>query len=253
MHICNSINEWRQIRQNITEAQTIGFVPTMGNLHKAHASLCRTACAENALTVVSLFINPTQFERKDDYTYYPRTLEADCALLQEIGVDYCFIPQQEEIYNDNYRYQIDESEHHLSMEGRLRPGHFPGVLTVVMKLFNIIKPHNAYFGEKDYQQLQLIRDMVGAFFMDINIIACKTIREPSGLAYSSRNNRLTTAQRQIAIAFAQCFHQKKSCAQIIEELEQLALTVDYVEEKQNRRFAAVYIDDIRLIDNYPFA
>lgn len=136
------------------------------------------------------------------------------------------------------------------MEGKHRPGHFNGVLTIVMKLFNLVKPNRAYFGEKDYQQLLLIQGMVRALFMNIEIKSCPTIREKSGLACSSRNNRLTLNQREIADKFAKIFHQNKSSAMITKELEALGITVEYIEEFQGRRFAAVKIDDIRLIDNY---
>jgi pantoate--beta-alanine ligase len=136
------------------------------------------------------------------------------------------------------------------MEGKERPGHFNGVLTVVMKLFNMIQPQRAYFGEKDYQQYLLIREMTAAFFMDIEIKVCPTIRETSGLAYSSRNNRLTQDQRQKAEKFATIFHQPKPCEELTDTLQNIGVTVEYLEEFQGRRFTAVWIDDIRLIDNY---
>jgi pantoate--beta-alanine ligase len=137
------------------------------------------------------------------------------------------------------------------MEGKHRPGHFNGVLTVVMKLLNLTQPHRAYFGEKDYQQLQLIRDMTNAFFMDVEIKACPTIRETSSLAYSSRNNRLSKEQRDIADQFAQIFHQRAlSIDQITHKLNNIGLIIEYLEVHDNRRFVAVKIGDIRLIDNY---
>ena len=154
------------------------------------------------------------------------------------------------MYADEYRYQIEENKYTQQMEGLQRPGHFTGVLTVVMKLLNLAKPHRAYFGEKDYQQLQLIRDMSTAFFMDIEIKACPTIREASGLAFSSRNGRLNSTQRQLADQFAKIFHQNVPCEQIIEELKHIGIAVEYIEAHEGRRFAAVNIGDIRLIDNY---
>ena len=129
-------------------------------------------------------------------------------------------------------------------------GHFQGVLTVVMKLLNITRPNRAYFGEKDYQQFLLIKSMTSAFFLNVDIVACPTIREPSGLAYSSRNNRLTTEQKNQALEFARIFHQNKSCSLISEELKALGIGVDYIEEYQGRRYAAVLIGNVRLIDNY---
>lgn len=242
--------EWRTVRKNLALNRSVGFVPTMGNLHAGHASLFTKSAEENDYTIASLFINPAQFNQEADFKHYPRTVEADLELLRSTGVDYCLLPDRQAIYADNYRYQLDEKQLANTMEGQHRPGHFTGVLTVVMKLFNLVQPHRAYFGEKDYQQLELIRGMVSAFFMDIDVIACPTIREISGLAFSSRNNRLTTEQRELANQFAQVFHQNDSCQQIITELKARNIGVEYIEDQDGRRFAAVNIGGIRLIDNY---
>lgn len=250
MHIFNTITEWRAHRATLPPHNTLGFAPTMGNLHEGHRSLFIASAKENDYTASSLFINPTQFNNPDDFTLYPRTLEADLALMEDAGVDFCILPQEQELYADGYNYQIQEQALCSLMEGRHRPGHFNGVLTVVMKLLHLVQAHNAYFGEKDYQQYLLIRGMVDAFFMNINIKSCPTIREPSGLAHSSRNNRLTPLQKQQAIEFAQIFHNNSSCDIIIDTLRAKGITVEYIEEYQNRRFAAVQIGDIRLIDNY---
>ena len=250
MQIFNHLDEWLAIRRSLATTHSIGFVPTMGNLHAGHASLFAASKLVNNYTVASLFVNPTQFNRPDDFIHYPRTLEADLDLLAEAGVDYCLIPSEQAIYADNYRYQLQETTLCQLMEGKHRPGHFNGVLTVVMKLLNLVKPQRAYFGEKDYQQYLLIRDMAKAFFMDVAIKACPTIREASGLAYSSRNNRLNQTQRQEAEKFARIFHQQKSRDALLAELSSNNIQVEYLEEYQNRRFAAVLIGDIRLIDNY---
>lgn len=249
MHVYNNLDEWRRVRATLPATLTIGFVPTMGNLHLGHASLFTASKQENDCTIASIFVNPTQFNQAADFTHYPRTLDADLELLASTGVDYCILPDEPSIYTDGYRYHIEENLIGLKMEGQKRPGHFTGVLTVVMKLLNLAKPHRAYFGEKDYQQLQLIRDMTTAFFMDIEIKGCPTVREECGLAYSSRNGRLNPTQRQLASKFAQIFHQNKSCEQIIEELNAIGVLVDYIEEHDERRFAAVKIGDVRLIDN----
>ncbi|MFC3908886.1 pantoate--beta-alanine ligase [Legionella dresdenensis] len=251
MQIFHNMQEWQQVRKSIPSQSTIGFVPTMGNLHAGHAFLYQRCRQENDITIASLFVNPTQFNRSDDYQNYPRTLEADLTLLRNLGVNYCLLPDEQAMYPDSYRYQLQETELCQQMEGKHRPGHFNGVLTVVMKLLNLTKPDKAYFGEKDYQQFLLIRDMVSAFFMDIQVIPCPTIRESSGLAYSSRNNRLTPEQRLIAEQFAGIFQQAKPCAAIQTELEQAGIAVEYLEEHQGRRFIAVTIGDVRLIDNYP--
>lgn len=251
MQIFHHLEEWRAFRRGLPLDLSLGFAPTMGNLHIGHASLFAASRQENDRTITSLFVNPTQFNQANDFTHYPRTLKEDLELLTQAGVDYCLLPDEKEIYADNYCYQVQENSRSQLMEGQHRPGHFNGVLTVVMKLLNLTKPHRAYFGEKDYQQLQLIRDMTAAFFMDVEIKACPTIRETSNLAYSSRNNRLSKEQRLIADQFARIFHQTDlSVKQLLIELNKLDLVVDYLEEHQGRRFIAVKIGDIRLIDNY---
>ncbi|HAT6977592.1 TPA: pantoate--beta-alanine ligase [Legionella pneumophila] len=250
MQIFHNLNEWIRFRNALSPDLSLGFAPTMGNLHAGHASLFLASSKENHYTASSLFVNPTQFNNPDDYTHYPRTLDADLELMTQNGVDFCILPNEDEIYADGYTYQVQENRLGQLMEGKHRPGHFNGVLTIVMKLFNLVKPNRAYFGEKDYQQLLLIQGMVRALFMNIEIKSCPTIREKSGLACSSRNNRLTPNQREIADRFAKIFHQHKSSAMITKELEALGITVEYIEEFQGRRFAAVKIGDIRLIDNY---
>ena len=250
MKIINDIQDWQTIRQTFSPTHSIGFVPTMGNLHKGHASLFEICKQQNDLTIASIFINPTQFNQRDDFEHYPKTLDEDLALLKTLGVDYCLLPNEHSMYPNGYRYRIEESQNALHLEGAQRPGHFNGVLTVVMMLFNLVKPHYAYFGEKDYQQYQLIKDMVLAFFMDITIVPCPTIREASGLAYSSRNTRLSADERILANTFATIFHQNKSCSEIINELTQLGIRIDYIKDHNLRRYAAVHIGAVRLIDNY---
>ncbi|MBA2651769.1 MAG: pantoate--beta-alanine ligase [Tatlockia sp.] len=250
MQIIHNLDDWKSHRKSLPSKRSLGFVPTMGNLHAGHASLYARCKKENDLTIASLFINPTQFNRADDFSKYPRTLDADLALLEQAGVEYCLLPTEPSIYTDRYRYQVQETKLCQLLEGKHRPGHFTGVLTVVMKLLNIVKPQRAYFGEKDYQQYLLIRDMASAFFMDIEIFACPTIREASGLAYSSRNNRLTASQRLEAEQFARIFHQEKSAKELIVELENQGIKVEYLEDHEGRRFAAVIIGEVRLIDNY---
>ncbi|MGQ3891537.1 pantoate--beta-alanine ligase [Legionella sp. CNM-4043-24] len=251
MHIFHQLDEWQAFRRSLKSDVSIGFVPTMGNLHAGHASLMATSKARHDMSVVSLFINPTQFNRPDDFIHYPRSVDADLELLEREGVDCCLLPDEEAMYQDQYRYRLEETSLSLLMEGEHRPGHFNGVLTVVMKLLNLVKPHTAYFGEKDYQQYRLIKDMVKAFFMPVNIQACPTIRESSGLAYSSRNNRLSPSQKLLAEAFARSFHQTKPLSSIQAELQQQGVQVEYLTEHEGRRYAAVLIGDVRLIDNYP--
>jgi pantoate--beta-alanine ligase len=248
MQLIQRLSEWKTIRKNINK--TIGFVPTMGNLHAGHASLLKRAHDENETTVLSLFVNPTQFNDKNDYQRYPRTLDADLALAQQIGVDYVLAPQYEDLYPDNYQYQVNENSISQIMEGEYRPGHFAGMLTVVLKLLSLVQAHKAYFGEKDYQQLQLIKGLTQAFFIDTEIIGCDIIREASGLPLSSRNNLLNTEEKQLAEKFANIFKQIQLPAQeITQQLINIGIKVDYIQDYDNRRFAAVKVGNIRLIDN----
>jgi pantoate--beta-alanine ligase len=251
MKIFHQLDEWIAFRNTLPSNTTIGFAPTMGNLHVGHVSLFKRSKEENDITVSSLFVNPTQFNQPEDYHHYPRTLEQDLEQMSKASVDYCILPDEQSLYVDGYTYQIQEHKIAELMEGMHRPGHFNGVLTVVMKLFNLTRPHKVYFGEKDYQQYRLIQGMIKAFLMPIDIVPCPTIREASGLAYSSRNNRLNKEQRILAEQFAKIFHQPhQSCDFIAAALMQLGIQVDYVSEHENRRFIAVSIGGIRLIDNY---
>ncbi|MCX7797825.1 MAG: pantoate--beta-alanine ligase [Melioribacter sp.] len=248
--VIKKISEWKKIRNSDEfNNKKVGFVPTMGALHKGHASLIERCVKENDINVVSIFVNPTQFNDPNDLKNYPRTFDDDLKLLESHNVDYLFYPEYEEVYFDNYRYKIVENQYSKILCGAFRPGHFEGVLTVVMKLFNIIKPHRAYFGEKDYQQLKLIEGMCKAFFMDIEIIPCPTIRDYDGLALSSRNLLLTQEERKLAAKFAELLKSNKKPEDIKDELEKLGFKVDYVEEFEGRRFGAVHIGKVRLIDN----
>ncbi len=250
MKIFYDLNTWKQARFERPREQTLGFVPTMGNLHLGHLSLITQSQKENQDTLVSIFVNKTQFNNPEDFLNYPRTLEADLEQLENAGVRYCLVPKPEEIYLDDYRYQIHETTHPHQLEGKHRPGHFTGMLTVVMKLLQLTQPSRIYLGEKDFEQLTLIRQMVKAFFMNVDVIGCPTLRESSGLAYSSRNQRLSKQGLEKAAQFAAIFHQTASTAKTIQKLQDEDIQVEYIEEYHGRRFAAVYIENIRLIDNY---
>lgn len=250
MKIIHDIREWQTLRASYPKNQSIGFVPTMGALHQAHMSLITESQRHNDLTIVSIFINPTQFNCSNDFTHYPRTLENDFELLSQAKVDVCIVPDAAVIYKDTYEFQVTRNQNDPIMEAKFRPGHFTGVLTVVMKLLHLVQPTSAYFGEKDYQQFQMIRDMVDAFFMNVEICPCPTLREPSGLPFSSRNQRLTTADRILADQFIEHFHQAIPLNEIEEKIKALGIHIDYIESHQNRRFAAVRIGQVRLIDNY---
>ena len=176
----------------------IGLVPTMGALHQGHASLVKQCVADNDITIVSVFLNPTQFNDPKDLEGYPRTFEEDCKILNEVGADIVFAPTPKEMYPtpDNRHFEFPPTS--TVMEGAKRPGHFNGVCQVVSRLFYITKPHNAYFGEKDWQQICVIKQLVKYLNLDINIIECPIIREENGLAMSSRNALLTSEERTIA-------------------------------------------------------
>ena len=182
------------------EGSSIGFVPTMGALHHGHLSLIRRARAENDFVICSIFVNPTQFTNKEDLEKYPRTFESDYKLLESEGCDIIFAPKVEEIYPNNNEpitvYELKGLD--KPMEGIYRPGHFQGVCVVVHKLFNIINPTRAYFGEKDFQQLAIIRHMVSSLKLDVQIVGCSIVRGEDGLAMSSRNMRLSASERQVA-------------------------------------------------------
>lgn len=177
------------------EGKTIGLVPTMGALHAGHASLVKRAVAENDVVVVSDFVNPTQFNDKNDLLKYPRTLDADCKLLEECGASFVFAPSVEEIYPEPDTRQFSYAPLDTVMEGKFRPGHFNGVCQIVSKLFLIVEPTRAYFGEKDFQQLAIIREMVRKYPFNLEIVGCPIVREADGLALSSRNARLSYEQR----------------------------------------------------------
>lgn len=248
MNIVTNINDWQSHRKTISN-KSIGFVPTMGHLHPGHLSLCRRSKAENDVTIVSIFINPTQFNNPSDLNAYPRSLENDARMLLEENIDFLLMPNAQDLYPDDYQVQVLETQLSSELEGFYRPGHFSGMLTVVLKLLNIVQPHRAYFGEKDYQQLLLVQKMVQALFLPVEIVPCKIIRAEDGLALSSRNSRLTDEQRKKASNFPRLLQSTLDLSDIALELERLGFKVDYVVDKWQRRLGAVWLDDIRLIDN----
>ncbi len=199
MEVIRTVKELKsRIAELKAQGQQVGLVPTMGALHAGHRSLIERSCSENGATVVSVFVNPTQFNNANDLATYPRTEEADRALLEDAGVTIAFIPSVEEIYPEPDTRQFDLGPVAEVMEGPMRPGHFNGVAQIVSKLFYIVEPHKAYFGEKDFQQIAVIRRMVDILGLDVEIVDCPIVREADGLALSSRNVRLTPEGRAIA-------------------------------------------------------
>ena len=252
MKTISSIDEYRKIRDEINQGST-GFVPTMGALHTGHESLVSRSVKDCSTTVVSIYVNPTQFNNAADLQNYPDTLNNDIQILEALGADYLFLPSYDEIYPDNFRYMVEEKELSRNLCGAHREGHFTGVLTIVMKLLNIIKPDFTYFGEKDYQQFLLIKEMVEAFFMDVEIVSCPTIREHDGLALSSRNQNLDASGRAKAPLIHELLTSSKSDARISAQLSEAGFDVDYIATINGRRFAAAALGEegkqVRLIDN----
>lgn len=256
---------------------TIGFVPTMGALHEGHLALVRRSTSENDLTVSSIFVNPIQFNNPEDLVKYPRTLSKDLSLLEDARCDIVFTPAADEMYPGGEPGTLSHDFGMLDqvMEGKFRPGHFNGVAVVVKKLFEIVQPTRAYFGKKDFQQLVVIRHMVEKLELPVEIIPCETVREPDGLAMSSRNTRLTKEQRAIApVIFQVLLEVRKNAGKVpVDTLKQWAIKkmeempgfqIEYFEiggaenlmpvEQWHQTdypmaFVAVFLGDVRLIDN----
>ncbi|MGE0626000.1 MAG: pantoate--beta-alanine ligase [Pseudomonadales bacterium] len=249
--VFRNLDEWRTFRRSLQG--TVGFVPTMGALHAGHGSLLERSIAENDHTVLSIYLNPTQFNNPRDLDVYPRTLERDLALAAGLGVDFVVTPDYEQMYPDGFRYRVEENALSGELCGEHRPGHFTGVLTVVMKLLNLVQPDRAYFGEKDYQQYLLIRDMCDAFFLDVTIVPCATVRESDGLAMSSRNENLDAAGRVKAALLNRLIRSEADDDAVIRALTEAGFTVDYVLSRHGRRFVAASLTcgerTVRLIDN----
>jgi pantoate--beta-alanine ligase len=251
MKVITTIDAWQRWRHGVAEGKTVGFVPTMGALHDGHRSLIDRCRRENDICVVSLFVNPTQFNDARDLEAYPATFRADRLMCETAGVDAIFFPEYADLYPDDYRYRVSEDQESRLLCGAHRPGHFDGVLSVVMKLLNLVRAHRAYFGEKDWQQLQLVRGMVEAFFMSVSIVACPTVRETDNLAMSSRNLRLSHQERQKAARFPRLLSTDAPVENISRLLKKDGFEVDYVQDFKGRRCAAIHCGAVRLIDNIP--
>ncbi len=213
MKIINTIKNTKEYLKNIRlQNLSIGFVPTMGALHEGHLELIRKAKRENDFVVCSIFVNPIQFNNREDLEKYPRNLENDISELEKTGCDLLFSPSVKEMYPAPVKTKYDFGDLEKVMEGKHRPGHFNGVAIVVKKLFEIIKPDKSYFGEKDYQQLVIIHALVKKYKIPVEIVPCATVREPDGLAKSSRNKRLTPEERKIAPVIYQILKEVKNKA-----------------------------------------
>lgn len=284
MQIINTKQEIiRQVEACIRQGKTIGFVPTMGALHEGHAALVRRAVTENDVCVVSIFVNPTQFNNAEDLLKYPRNLTKDAELLDSIGAHFVFAPTPEEMYSAEEmqnQFSFDFNGLDEVMEGKMRPGHFNGVVQVVSRLFNLIHPTRAYFGEKDYQQLAIIHHMVERSsmkdqFIGLQIIDCPIVREKSGLALSSRNQRLSDIEKNIAVNISKTLFSSMNWAKTasVEEVQQRVidainaiegLEVEYYEIVDKTTLQpthtfdnaigciTVYCGQVRLIDNIQY-
>jgi len=250
MRVWRATAEWMARRRAI-DGKSIGFVPTMGALHRGHASLVERCRSENDVVVVSIFVNPTQFNDPKDLDRYPQTLEADLALLESLGTDEVVMPGKADLYPQGYRFRMTAEGIEQVMEGLHRPGFLQGVMTVVLKLVSLVRADRAYFGEKDYQQLKVVTDMLDEFFIPTEIVPCATVREESGLAESSRNRLLTADARAKAACIYRALTTAATAADARGMIESCGLTVEYVEEHWRRRFAAAYLEGVRLIDNVP--
>lgn len=227
MKIIQTIKELQaEIAAQKGVGKSIGLVPTMGALHAGHASLVERSVADNDVTVVSIFVNPTQFNDKNDLAKYPRTLEADCQLLQSVGASIVFAPSVNEVYPEPDTRSFSYAPLDTVMEGAFRPGHFNGVCQIVSKLFDMVQPHRAYFGEKDFQQLAIIREMVRQMNYPLEIVGCPIVREADGLAMSSRNTRLSAVERVTALNISRTLFESQEYA----KTHTLAETKAFVEE-----------------------
>jgi pantoate--beta-alanine ligase len=230
MEIIHTINYMRSYLNSRDDSKSVGLVPTMGYFHDGHLSLMRQARADNDIVVVSLFVNPIQFGPQEDLQAYPRDLDRDAKLAESVGVDAIFNPSADEMYPKHYSTYVDVENITNTLCGLSRPGHFRGVATVVLKLFNIIRPDKAYFGMKDYQQLRVIQQMTSDLNLDIDVIGLPIRREPDGLAMSSRNTYLSPEERRAALILSKAlaFAQKKLSEGCTSALELKSMVEDFI-------------------------
>lgn len=230
MEVVKTVTELREKLSAVRkDGKKVGFVPTMGALHNGHLSLVKRCVSENDVCVVSVFVNPTQFNDKNDLLKYPRTVDADVKLLASAGCSFAFVPEVEDIYPEEDTRVFDFGKVDKVMEGKYRPGHFNGVAQVVSRLFDIVEPDRAYFGEKDFQQIAVIRAMVAQLGYNVEIVACPIVREADGLALSSRNARLSDEQRKLAVKISETLFKSRTFA----DQNSVADTISFVTDTLN--------------------
>ncbi|MDW3650269.1 MAG: pantoate--beta-alanine ligase [Bacteroidia bacterium] len=277
MQVFRSLDEFKKARKDLVSVSSIGLVPTMGALHAGHASLAERAVADNPYTIATIFVNPTQFGPNEDLDKYPRTLEADLKLLEDIGISAVLAPNIADVYGDGRNlisFQIEEMDRKLC--GAKRPGHFNGVVQIVSILFNLVQPDKAYFGEKDFQQLMIIRRMIQELHFPLEAVGCPIIRESDGLAMSSRNRYLNLQEREQALFLNKTlkeirkdFSQFGSKTEVLDRVKErmkdyplvqldyfdvleardLSEIEDFQQAKQGHLFVAAFLGKTRLIDN----
>ena len=280
MRIVKTINELISLVNELkADNKTIGFVPTMGALHEGHLTLVRQCVAENEVCMVSIFVNPTQFNNKADLEKYPRNVEKDAQLLEEAGCAYVFAPSAEEMYSTDElekTFEFDFGGMDRLMEGKFRPGHFNGVVQVVSKLFKLVQPDKAYFGKKDFQQLAIIHRMVRLMHFPVEVVDCPIVREASGLAMSSRNERLSAAERDTAANIYRILNESRNLTDkmspgeltqwVTDEVNNAGgLSVEYFDiadcetlitidrwQPESIGCIAVFCGEVRLIDNIEY-
>ena len=253
MNVVQTIEETR-LALEPSRGGSIGLVPTMGSLHEGHIALLRSARAENETVVMSLFVNPAQFGDASDLAKYPRDEERDLELAREAGADLVFAPSVDEMYPPGFQTWVDVTELGAILEGRFRPGHFRGVATVVLKLLNIVRPTRVYFGQKDAQQVEVIRRLAADLAVEVELRIVPTVRDADGLALSSRNARLTAEERAAALALPRALTTRDRAAALAELASSNGLEVDYVEVVDFDPpvlAGAVRVGSTRLIDNVP--
>ena len=253
MNVVQTIEETR-LALEPTRGGSIGLVPTMGSLHEGHIALLRSARAENETVVMSLFVNPAQFGDASDLAKYPRDEERDLELAREAGADLVFAPSVDEMYPPGFQTWVDVTELGAILEGRFRPGHFRGVATIVLKLLNIVRPTRVYFGQKDAQQVEVIRRLAADLAVEVELRIVRTVRDADGLALSSRNARLTAEERAAALALPRALTTRDRAAALAELASSNGLEVDYVEVVDFDPpvlAGAVRVGSTRLIDNVP--
>ena len=244
--IVEKVKDMKELsKKYLKENKTIGFVPTMGFLHEGHLSLVRRAREENDIVVVSIFVNPTQFGLNEDYESYPRDFERDVKLLKELNVDVVFHPPVEEMYPKDFSTYVEETKLSRYLCGKSRPGHFRGVCTIVTKLFNIVHPTRAYFGQKDAQQFRVIKRMVRDLNMDVELVECPIVREHDGLAMSSRNIYLSDDERVQALAL---YNSLKLAENLVKSGERDAGVVKSAMKEFLSRYDKVKIDYVEIVD-----